>query len=97
MKLQTTDTEGDYLHYCPACRQMHLINTRRKNQNGAQWTFDGNMEKPTFSPSINILKEGGGSQCHYFIQVGYILYAQDSHHDMKGQTIEMPEIPGDHL
>lgn len=33
-----------YAHWCPACREMHSL------PDG--WQFDGNLEKPTFSPSF---------------------------------------------
>ncbi len=92
MKLLESDTEGDYVHYCPGCDQLHLINTKRKNDNDAQWSFDNNFEKPTFSPSINIVK-----QCHYFIRNGFIEYCSDSKHKLKGETIELPNIPEDFL
>jgi hypothetical protein len=33
-------------HWCPGCGELHLIpNT---------WTFDGNIEVPTFNPSVKI-------------------------------------------
>ena len=37
-------TDG-YMWYCPACDQVHPLPNRG-------WTFDGNIEKPTFSPSF---------------------------------------------
>lgn len=36
--------EGRYFHWCPACERMHVL------PDG--WTFNGNLEKPTFSPSF---------------------------------------------
>lgn len=36
--------EGRYFHWCPACEEMHQL------PDG--WTFDGNLEAPTFSPSF---------------------------------------------
>jgi Family of unknown function (DUF6527) len=35
-----------YSHWCPGCEEMHLIPD--------SWTFDGNLESPTFSPSVAI-------------------------------------------
>ncbi len=37
---------------CPAGHH-HVINIVEKNVNGAIWTFNNDMENPTFSPSIN--------------------------------------------
>src|ERR1051326_4906541 len=36
--------EGCYFHGCPACEEMHPLPD--------SWPFDGNLEKPTFSPSF---------------------------------------------
>lgn len=33
-------------HWFPACRETHVIFD--------SWTFDGNLEKPTFNPSAKI-------------------------------------------
>lgn len=37
---------------CPAGHH-HYIHTKSKNGQGCAWSFNGDMEKPTFSPSIN--------------------------------------------
>ena len=84
--------DGDYYHYCSGCKQLHMINTKRKNHKNAQWSFDGNMERPTFSPSINI-DLGQGKRCHYFIQRGRIKYCGDSTHGLSGKEIELEDIP----
>lgn len=46
------DTAGIVKIKCPA-GHTHYINTKEKNSSGAIWTFNGNYEKPTFTPSIN--------------------------------------------
>lgn len=38
--------EGGYAHWCPGCGEMHRIPDR--------WTFDGDVEVPTFNPSVKI-------------------------------------------
>lgn len=38
--------EGGHGHWCPGCNEMHVIPDSR--------TFDGNLEKPTFDPSVKI-------------------------------------------
>lgn len=45
--------EGRYFHWCPACEEMHPLPD--------SWQFDGNVEKPTFSPSF---KHGGKQAVH---------------------------------
>ena len=90
MKLKKFDRDGgvNYIHWCPGCKRAHSINTLIKNTFGAVWSFDGNMESPTFSPSINIV-----GQCHYFIQAGKIQFCQDSKHALAGQTVDLPDLP----
>lgn len=44
---------GRYFHWCPACEEMHQI------YSVSGWTFDGNLQKPTFSPSF----KHGGLRC----------------------------------
>lgn len=43
-----------YLFKCPGCGNDHIaiIKRRADNPNGPEWTFDGNMGKPTFNPSF---------------------------------------------
>ncbi len=38
--------EGGFSHWCPGCEEMHVIATR--------WSFDGNVDRPTFNPSVKI-------------------------------------------
>lgn len=83
---------------------MHGIHTTKPNHRGAQWAFDGNLQAPTFSPSIHIWderdKEGkplpDGQRrtiCHYFINAGQIQFCGDSDHALAGQTVSIPELP----
>lgn len=39
-------TTNGYVHWCPGCRQAHTIFD--------SWKFDGNLERPTFNPSVKI-------------------------------------------
>ena len=47
-------TAGGYAHWCPACEEMHAFAVDKPFSNGAKWTFDGNLDAPTFSPSMLI-------------------------------------------
>ena len=80
--------DGLLLHYCPGCKSLHLIAVYEPFPNGAQWTFDGNAESPTFSPSINMV-----GVCHYFIRSGKIEFCGDSKHHLAGQTVDLPDLP----
>lgn len=87
--LETCEDGTIYLHWCVGCDQYHGIDVGAPNsRTGARWTFDGNVEKPTFSPSINIV-----GQCHYFIRNGQIEYCSDSKHELAGKTVELSPLP----
>lgn len=80
------------LHWCPGCKSLHPINVEKPNSWNAQWLWDGNVEQPTFNPSINIV-----GRCHYFIHGGQIKYQGDCTHSLAGQTVPLPPIPEDRL
>ncbi len=94
-------------HWCPACREIHDYAVDAPYANGAKWGFDGNLEAPSFTPSMNIawgLGDKGVERCHYFVRRGvagrgedtnrsYIDYCGDSTHALSGKSILLPEIP----
>lgn len=47
-------SHADYVFWCPACKCGHAIWTTKHNHQSAVWEFNGNMEKPTFKPSLKI-------------------------------------------
>jgi len=75
--------EGSYIFWCPGCECAHGIN--------ATWTFDGNLEQPTVSPSI--LARTGETRCHSFVKNGQIRYLNDCSHELAGQTIDLVPPP----
>lgn len=89
-------------HFCPGCRWMHQIAVDQPFPNGARWSFDGNADAPTFAPSVHI-RLGFGDPgkpprvCHYFIRAGRIEFCGDSTHGLAGQTVDLPDIPAEHL
>ena len=49
----------DFVFFCPACKCGHGVWTTHKNGfTGAIWGFNGNMDAPTFTPSIKIQRDG---------------------------------------
>lgn len=51
-KLRSID--GGFLFWCAGCADVHVVTTEAQPfiYGGAHWSFDGNLERPTFSPSI---------------------------------------------
>ena len=43
---------GVYTYYCPGCRSLHQIYTSECERSKVHWNFNGNVDKPTFSPSV---------------------------------------------
>jgi hypothetical protein len=93
-----SNSEGQRLGYmmeCPGCGQWHVIYTEQANDLKARWTFDGNMEKPTFHPSILCRWTEGKEQvkkvCHFFVRAGKIEFCGDSTHALAGKTVDLPD------
>lgn len=41
-----------YLIECPACGFAHFFHVEQPSNSGQRWTFNGDLDKPTFSPSM---------------------------------------------
>jgi hypothetical protein len=83
-----------YRFECPGCGKLHVITTTGPHA----WGFNGNEERPTFTPSILVyeykLEDGTIFQprCHSFVRDGRIEFCTDSDHALAGQTVELPDI-----
>lgn len=83
---------------CPACGHGHFFNNAhgsKKHPKGASWSFNGDVEKPTFTPSMLVrFPRKGQSEgiCHSFVTDGQIRFLNDCTHELAGQTVELPEI-----
>lgn len=81
-----TELRRGWSMFCPGCRDVHAISDA--------WTFDGNREAPTFSPSILVnygTIAGVAKVCHSFIVAGQWQFLGDCTHDLAGQTVPMVE------
>lgn len=93
--LQHPDQDQHYawLWWCPACGAPHQCDKR--------WTFDGNMERPTFAPSVLVTadwtheakRRGSPDRCHTFVRAGQIQFLSDCTHKLAGQTVDLPDWP----
>jgi hypothetical protein len=77
--------------YCPGCENPHTITI---TGNGS-WSFDGNYNSPTISPSILSTgqDESGKTICHSFLKNGVLQFLDDCTHALKGQSVPLPELP----
>lgn len=82
--------QSGYLIHCPACGYGHFFNVEQPGPNGQQWTFNGDLVKPTFNPSMLVLPPA--KRCHSFVRDGRIEYLSDCEHAMKGTTVDLPAV-----
>lgn len=89
-------TAGMYSFYCPGCGKTHAVyTTQEKGYTHPIWGFNGDVNKPTFTPSVatlSTMKIAGKYmeiRCHSFIREGKIQYLSDCDHAFAGQTIDM--------
>jgi len=96
-----SDTDGNHvgeLVECPACGYGHLFRTVPGKQGQDVWSFNGDRDKPTFSPSMLVharthVTEPRAILCHSFVREGRIEFLNDCSHAMAGKTVELPESP----
>lgn len=87
-----------YAFTCPGCGRMHLLPVGPGDGGKYdRWTFDGNTEAPTFSPSILARWENskGPRVCHSFVNAGRIQFLTDCTHPLAGQTVPLPDYEKD--
>jgi hypothetical protein len=77
---------------CPGCGVSHAFTI--KTPGFVPWTFNGNFDKPTFTPSLLCNKDYPESRCHSFVTDGRIQFLGDCFHDLKNTTVELPEYDG---
>lgn len=101
-----------YVVKCPGCKSTHIFTTGFTDESERQkyisqrgdgkcplWTFNGDLEKPTFTPSMlctwgdNSDPDFGRVVCHSFVTDGMIRFLGDCTHELRGKTVELPEIP----
>lgn len=83
-----------YMFMCPGCKDYHVIAAR-----GPQaWKWNESMDKPTFYPSYLTWYESKGRpherasfRCHSWITDGKIQFLDDCSHELKNQTVELPD------
>lgn len=92
-----------HMIFCPACGCGHGFYNASAGK-ASKWTFNGDCENPTFSPSMlvkvgpypTVNKDdpmcGKTTICHSFVRNGQIQYLNDCTHALAGQTIDLPDI-----
>lgn len=80
------------MFWCPGCDGPHRI--QHGEGAGPRWGWNGDADKPTFTPSILVRYPWGPEQkecvCHSFVTNGKIQFLSDCTHDLAGQTVDIP-------
>lgn len=99
----------EYLFWCPGCKMGHTFITKWGTSELTQrrikgmsspplWTFNGDMNKPTFSPSLlyrytdtkgDVPKD---MVCHLFLRDGIIEFLNDCTHGFAGRKVPLEDI-----
>ena len=81
---------------CPGCAEdlgsgLHMlpVNTTVKEP---AWSWDGNLEKPTITPSI-LTGRDSDKICHSYLKEGIFQFLEDSTHSLAGTFVEIPDLP----
>lgn len=86
---------GGLMFWCPGCDGAHMI--RHGAGPGPRWTWNGDAERPTFTPSVLVSYNGADAGidgappavCHSFVTDGRIQFLSDSTHRLAGQTVDL--------
>lgn len=83
---------GRLAYYCPGCKDVHTIPAKIGVKDVGAWQWNGSTVAPTVTPSVNVNPSHPEVQCHHFVTDGNIVYCGDCHHELKGQTVELPLV-----
>lgn len=78
-KLIRRTSDGTWLIFCQGCGCCHGFDSR--------WTFNGNEQAPTLTPSH--IHDGPNGRCHIHVTDGKIIFLPDCGHSLAGQTLPL--------
>lgn len=74
---------------CPGCGHLHAFYVS-PFYDQMVWGFNGNTDKPTFTPSL--LNENEIRRCHVIVTDGIANFCTDCSHGLAGQSVELPDF-----
>jgi hypothetical protein len=72
------------MFFCPGCKYGHSFDQR--------WTFNGDLVRPTFEPSLLVNQHEPKARCHSFVRGGQIQFLGDCFHELRGQTVPLGPV-----
>ena len=85
------NTRDIWYFECPGCKCPHAFTVWHGEKQGDGWTFNGDAYAPTFSPSLLVNQSDPATRCHLFLEAGKLRFLSDCHHELAGQTVDLPE------
>ena len=92
----------NYYFWCEGCKELHGFRTKAPQPPltvypNPVWTFNGNVERPTFTPSLRYRRHradypGCKPHCHTIVTDGQVQFCSDCEHELAGKTVEMSSI-----
>jgi hypothetical protein len=84
---------GRYGHWCPGCDTVHFFNiSSQDHPQGKKWDFNRDIDRPTFSPAMEIRDGAGEVVCRYFLTNGQLQFL-DCKHEFRNRTVPLPAFP----
>ena len=86
-KCKDNSIQGERFYFhCPGCDHGHSVVT-------PQWSWNGSYEAPTFNPSVLTYDvPDNTNRCHSFVENGKIRFLNDCDHNLRGQTVDLPDL-----
>jgi len=84
--------------HVPGCFPYRMLPVLKsgKREGTPNWTWNGDVDKPTLKPSILSKAEYGETKelriCHSFVTDGKIKFLNDCTHEFAGQTMDLLEV-----
>lgn len=82
-----------YAFYCPGCEHAHVFYTAGP----VVWTFDGDLEYPTFAPSLlntcDTHPDPKQRKCHLNLVGGRLYFHGDCSHGLVDKSVDLPDMP----
>jgi len=97
---KTIDGQESMWFWCVPCNTHHRFITKRGVDEVPVWDFDGNLESPTFSPSLlcngrakaeDLFPHTKSHRCHLFLRAGMVEYLSDCTHEAAGTTVPVQD------
>lgn len=73
--------------FCPGCDLAHRVEVSGERA----WRWNGDVDAPTLDPSVLCIT--GAKRCHSFLRSGRLEFLDDSTHELRGRTVEVPTLP----